>query len=305
MAQNIDQASYFADPDNASVETVIIPRARDLGSFEVRRALPSTEKQMIGPFVFFDQVGPGEFITGEGVDVRPHPHIGLATVTYLFDGEITHRDSLGVEQVIRPGDVNWMTSGKGIVHSERTPEELRKKGSKLFGNQLWVALPKQLEEMDPAFIHTGKGELPVIDDEGKKVRLVAGSIFGETSPVQAISPTLYIDFELAPGSKTPIPADYDERGIYVFAGEIEIAGDTFKAGRLLVLRPGDELTVTAVKQSRIVLLGGEPMDGPRHLWWNFVSSSKERIEQAKADWKQGRFNQVIGDTEEFIPLPDD
>ena len=304
MTQPAPDETYFAHPDNASIETVIIPRARDLGSFEVRRALPSTEKQMIGPFVFFDQVGPGEFITGEGVDVRPHPHIGLATVTYLFDGEITHKDSLGYDQVIRPGDINWMTAGKGIVHSERTPQELRAKGSKLFGNQLWVALPKELEETDPEFLHTGKNELPIISDNNKTVRLVTGSIYGETSPVKTFTEMIYVDYDLKQGAKVPIPIDYEERGIYVFDGEIDIAGDSFEAGRLLILRPGDEITITAKRPSRIVLLGGEPMDGPRYLWWNFVSSSKERMEQAKHDWKQGRFDQVLGETE-FIPLPEE
>lgn len=304
MTTQAPEETQFAHPDNPSIETVIIPRARDLGSFEVRRAVPSKEKQMIGPFVFFDQVGPGEFITGEGVDVRPHPHIGLATVTYLFEGEIGHRDSLGYEQTIRPGDVNWMTAGKGIVHSERTPKELRAKGSKLFGNQLWVALPKELEETDPEFIHTGKKELPIITDNDKTVRLVTGSIYGETSPVKTFTDMIYVDYDLQQGAKVPIPIDYEERGIYVFGGEIEIASDRFEAGRLLILRPGDEITITAVRQSRIVLLGGEPMDGPRYLWWNFVTSSKERMEQAKHDWKAGHFDKIVGETE-FIPLPEE
>lgn len=305
MTQFSSTQSTLATPDDPdAIETVIIPRARDIGGFEVRRALPSTKRQMIGPFIFFDQIGPGEFITGEGIDVRPHPHIGLATVTYLFDGEIIHRDSLGYEEAIRPGDINWMTSGKGIVHSERTSQDLRKTGSKIFGNQSWIALPKDMEEVDPEFLHTAKADLPTLEAEGKKLRLVIGELFGERSPVKTFSETFYADVELEAGAQLPLPADHEERGVHIFAGEVEIAGQRFAAGQFLVFRPGDEITIIAKRPSRIVLLGGEPMDGPRHMWWNFVSSSKERIEQAKHDWKAGKFDKVISDAEEFIPLPE-
>ena len=286
------------------IDVVIVPRVRDLGGFEVRRALPSSQRQMVGPFIFFDQAGPAELITGEGIDVRPHPHIGLATVTYLFNGEIRHLDNLGSEQNIRPGDVNWMTAGKGIVHSERSPSAERQTVADLFGIQSWVALPKDAEETDPGFFHHGKDDLPALEAEGKSVRLIAGSLYGMTSPVRTATDMFYADVNLAAGSALPLPADYDERGIYVVQGEIEIAGDAFEAGRLLVFKPGDEITVNARQPSRIMLLGGEPMDGPRHIWWNFVSSSKERIEQAKEDWKRKRFDIVPGDEEEFIPLPD-
>lgn len=285
------------------IDTVIVPRARDLGGFEVRRALPSPQRQMIGPFIFFDQAGPSELIAGEGIDVRPHPHIGLATITYLFQGEMRHLDNLGTEQAIRPGDVNWMTAGKGIVHSERSPAAERTRVAKLFGIQSWVALPKHAEESAPCFFHHGQSDLPTIDAEGKRIRLIAGSLFGQTSPVKTASDMFYADAMLEAGSKLPLPADHEERGIYIVEGGIEIAGDSFEAGRLLVFHPGDEITVIALQRSRIMLLGGEPMDGPRHIWWNFVSSSKERIEQAKEDWKQRRFDTVPGDEEEFTPLP--
>jgi len=285
------------------VETVIVPRVRDLGGFEVRRALPSSRRQMVGPFIFFDQMGPSEFLLGEGIDVRPHPHIGLATVTYLFRGEIMHRDSLGTALPIRPGAVNWMTAGHGIAHSERSSPGERARGARLFGIQSWVALPARFEETDPAFAHHEQGSLPVIEGEGKQVRLIAGTLFGERSPVPTFSEMFYADALLEPGAELPLDAGHEERGIYVAEGRIRVAGDLFEAGQLLVFRPGDAITVTARDTSRLMLLGGEPMDGPRHIWWNFVSSRKERIEQAKADWKAGRFDAVPGEIE-FIPLPD-
>ncbi|MGI9385649.1 MAG: pirin family protein [Methyloligellaceae bacterium] len=286
-----------------AIETVIVPRSRDIGGFEVRRALPSAQKRMVGPFIFFDQFGPAELLIGQGIDVRPHPHIGLATVTYLFRGEILHRDSLGSVQPIRPGAVNWMTAGVGIAHSERTDEPERQRDATLYGIQSWVALPKAAEETDPGFFHHGKAGLPVISDEGKQVRLIAGALYGERSPVETFSDMFYADAALEAGARLPLPAEHEERGIYVAEGAVEIAGDRFEAGRLLVFRPGDEITVTAAAPSRILLLGGEPMEGPRHIWWNFVSSSRERIEQAKADWKANRFDAVPGETE-FIPLPE-
>jgi hypothetical protein len=285
------------------VETVIVPRARDLGGFEVRRALPSSRRQMVGPFIFFDQMGPSEFLLGEGIDVRPHPHIGLATVTYLFRGEIMHRDSLGTALPIRPGAVNWMTAGHGIAHSERSSPGERARGARLFGIQSWVALPARVEETDPAFAHHEQASLPLIDGEGKRIRLIAGTLFGERSPVPTFSEMFYADALLDAGAQLPLDAGHEERGIYVAEGRIAIAGDEFEAGQLLVFRPGDAITVIARATSRLMLLGGEPMDGPRHIWWNFVSSRKERIEQAKADWKAGRFDAVPGEIE-FIPLPD-
>jgi len=282
-----------------------VPRARDLGGFSVRRALPAAGRQMVGPFIFFDQMGPAEFLIGTGVDVRPHPHIGLATVTYLFDGEIMHRDSLGSAVAIKPGELNLMSAGSGIVHSERTSAEQRALGPRLFGIQAWAALPKSHEEGVPGFLHYDTGQLPRISGEGKTVRVVMGDLYGQSSPAAFPHPSFYAEAVLAPGAVLPLDADYDERAIYVVSGEIDIAGETFAAGRLLVFRPGDRISVLAASQTRIILLGGEPMDGPRHIWWNFVSSSKDRIDAAKADWKAKRFTAVPGDADEFIPLPDD
>jgi redox-sensitive bicupin YhaK (pirin superfamily) len=285
------------------LETVIVPRARDIGGFEVRRALPAVGRRMVGPFVFLDQMGPAEFVTGQGLDVRPHPHIGLATVTYLYQGEILHRDSLGTVQPIRPGDVNWMSAGGGIAHSERSGPEVRAAGGPIFGIQSWVALPKTHEDGAPAFEHRGRDELPALEAEGKKVRVIAGSLWGLTSPVSSAWETIYADAILDPGARLPIPATHEERAIYTLSGVVTIAGDRFEAGRLLVFRPGDEITVTAESAARFLVLGGDPMDGPRHVWWNFVASDLDRIEEAKARWRQGLFPAVPGETE-FIPLPE-
>lgn len=290
------------DSPNPSVETIIVPRARDLGGFEVRRALPSARRQMIGPFIFWDQMGPAVFKAGTGIDVRPHPHIGLATLTYLFEGQILHRDSLGSIQAIDPGEVNWMTAGRGIVHSERTAPEVRLSDAPLFGIQSWIALPERNEETDPGFAHHAAAALPTLEAEGKRVRIIAGSLYGETAPVKTFSEMVYADAALEPGASLPVPAEHVERAIYVAQGAIAIAGDRFEAGRLLVLRTGDAITVTAETAARVLIFGGEPMDGPRHIWWNFVSKSRDRIEQAKADWRAGRFEAVPGETE-FIPLP--
>lgn len=284
-----------------AVQKVIVPRSSDIGGFGVRRALPSAGHRMIGPFVFFDEMGPHEFLLGEGLDVRPHPHIGLSTVTYLFDGELMHRDSLGVVQKIRPGDVNLMTAGRGVAHSERTPEEIRTGATRLFGIQLWTALPARLEEQEPAFQHVGVDQLPRITGEGKRVRLIMGAAYGEESPIEPPHPSLYAEVMLAPGAILPIDADYEERAIYVVSGAIDIAGDRFESGRLLVLRAEDRISVLALSNARLMLIGGEPMDGPRHIWWNFVSSRKDRIAQAAADWRAGRFDTVPGE-DEFIPL---
>ncbi len=295
-------------PGNAfqcdAIERVIVPRSTDLGGFEVRRALPSAQRRLVGPFIFFDHFGPAEFRSGNGLDVRPHPHIGLATVTYLFDGEIVHRDSLGTHAAILPGEVNWMTAGRGIAHSERTGLERRAAGDTLHGLQCWVALPMADEEMPPAFAHHAAGALPVVSGEGKSVRIVAGSLFGRQSPVKAQWDTLFADIRLEAGAVLPFDADYEERALYVLSGEIDIAGDRFGPQKLLVFRPGDRISVRALGETHCVAVGGARMDGPRHIWWNFVSSRKERIEQAKADWKAGRFDIVPGDESEFIPLPD-
>ena len=287
-----------------AIEMLIVPRAVDLGEMEVRRALPSVKRQMVGPFIFFDQMGPAEFLSEQGIDVRPHPHINLATVTYLFEGEIRHRDSLGTDQAIEPGDVNWMRAGRGIVHSERTAPARRRSGQRLFGIQTWVALPEDLEESDPAFLHHGAAELPVVEAQGIRARLIAGRAFGETSPLATASETLYADVTLAAGARLPIDAEQEERALYTISGEVEVAGDRFGPGQLLVLRPGDPITVTAVTAARVMVFGGAPMGGPRYVWWNFVSSRPERIEQAREEWARGRFETVPGDEADFIPLPD-
>jgi redox-sensitive bicupin YhaK (pirin superfamily) len=286
------------------IETVIVPRARDLGGFEVRRVLPSRMKQMVGPFIFFDHMGPVEFSVGNGIDVRPHPHINLATVTYLFDGEIIHRDSLGTMMPIHPGAVNWMTAGSGIAHSERTSPELKARGSRVFGLQTWVALPAAHEETDPSFAHYEATELPALEAEGKRVRVVVGQAWGLRSPVETFSDTIYADIRLEPGAALPLDTGHEERAVYLVSGAVNIGGDRFPSGQLLVLRPGViSVRNAAGEAARLVLIGGETMDGPRHIWWNFVSSRLDRIEQAKADWKAGRFGTVPGDAEEFIPLP--
>ncbi len=287
----------------AAIEHVIVPRSRDLGGFEVRRALPSAQRQMVGPFIFFDQMGPAEFLLTNGIDVRPHPHIGLATVTYLFEGEIFHRDSLGSALAIRPGDVNLMTAGRGIVHSERETSEAKARPRRMFGIQAWAALPKAHEEDAPAFVHHAVAELPRIEGEGKRVRVIMGELYGARSPAEFPHPAFYAEAVLAPGAVLPLDADHDERAVYIASGEIDIAGQTFAAGRLLTFRPGDRISILANSNARLMLLGGEPMDGPRHIWWNFVSSSADRIAAAKADWSQGRFDVVPGDADEFIPLP--
>jgi len=310
MSWNPSLEPQCPDADNLdAIETVIIPRARDLGGFEVRRALPAPRRQMVGPFIFFDQAGPAEFLTGQGIDVRPHPHIGLGTVTYLYEGEFEHRDSLGTHQMIYPGEVNWMVAGQGVTHSERTSEATRKGQSSLFGIQTWIALPESHEDTAPSFEHHGKGALPLLEGEGKQVRLILGTAWGEKAPVTMHSETFYADVILQPGAKLPLPDDHEDRGLYITQGSIEIAGDVFEAGRMMVFRPGDAITVTAGAQgARLMALGGETMNGPRHIWWNFVASSKERIEEAKAAWaagdsQQGRFQLPPGDDQEFIPLP--
>jgi redox-sensitive bicupin YhaK (pirin superfamily) len=291
------------DHDTSAIEQVIVPRARDIGGFDVRRALPAARRQMVGPFIFLDQMGPAELPIGAGMDVRPHPHIGLATVTYLFDGEIMHRDSLGVVQPISPGAVNLMTAGRGIVHSERTAPELRARCTKISGLQTWLALPAGQEECAPAFTHHSAEELPIVEGEGKRLRVILGELEGARSPVVTASETLFAEALLEAGASLLLAPRHDERGLYLVSGEIELDGTRFEAGRLLVLKPGTHLRITALSPARVMIIGGEPMEGPRHIWWNFVSSRKDRIEAAKADWQSGGFERVPGE-HEWIPLPD-
>jgi redox-sensitive bicupin YhaK (pirin superfamily) len=286
-----------------ALELVIVPRVRDLGGFSVRRALPHGRRQMVGPFIFFDQMGPAQFIAGQGVDVRPHPHIGLATVTYLFEGSMFHRDSEGNAQEIAPGAMNLMTAGRGIAHSERTPTAQRASGQGLYGIQSWIALPRQDEETAPSFQHFDAAALPTLADHGLQARVIAGSAFGKTAPIAGLSPWFFAEVTIAAGGSAPLDPDYEERAVYVVNGEIEVAGDAFEGPRLLIFRPGDRITIRAKSDCRLMFLGGAALEGPRYIWWNFVSSSLERIESAKEDWKQGRFA-AIPDESEFIPLPE-
>ncbi len=287
-----------------AIELMVIASAKDLGGFQVRRALPTAKRRLVGPFIFFDRMGPAILQPGHAVDVRPHPHIGLATVTYLFDGNVRHRDSLGTEMVIRPGDVNLMTAGRGIVHSERSPEELRGGPISMSGLQTWLALPDGKEEMAPVFENTARADLPALDADGVSGRVIIGGFQGLKSPVKGHSDTLYVDLKLAPGARAKITAEAEERAIYVLDGSVTISGDRFPADRLLVFRPGDEIVVEAPEGAHLMLFGGASLGSNRYIWWNFVSSSKERIEQAKHEWKTGRFDIVPGDEEEFIPLPE-
>ncbi len=288
------------------IEEIILPNVRDLGGFKVRRALPSVQRRMVGPFIFFDQMGPVMFGAGEAEDVRPHPHIGLSTLTYLFDGEMIHRDSAGHKETIRAGEVNWMTAGNGIVHSERFPAAVHRAGGSLFGTQIWVALPKASEEIAPLFSHHDKAALPVLSDTGVKMTLVAGNGFGARSPVPVYSDLMYADVHLEAGARFKAPADHIERAAYVISGGVGIEGQEgfFPPNQLVVFKPGTEVVLAAAEPTRLVLIGGEPFPEKRHIYWNFVSSSKERIEAAKADWRARRFPEIAGETE-FIPLPPD
>jgi redox-sensitive bicupin YhaK (pirin superfamily) len=293
-----------------SIETLIIPRARDLGALEVRRALPAPKRQMVGPFIFFDQMGPAEFLPSRGLDVRPHPHIGLATISYLYRGRMHHRDSLGTDQWIEPGAVNWMVAGHGITHSERTDDETQKDPMPFFGIQTWVAMPKDAEDAPARFEHVGADQLPVIDGEGKKVRLILGEAYGARAPVDVPSEMFYADVILEAGAGVPLPDNHEDRGVYVAEGSIRVGDTTFTAGQMMVFRPGDKLSLHAGDAgARLMLLGGATLEGPRYIWWNFVASSRERIEEAKeawraGDWQNGRFHLPAGDDKEFIPLPD-
>ena len=296
--------------DSDAIETLIIPRSRDLGGFEVRRALPAPKRQMVGPFIFFDQAGPAEFLTGQGVDVRPHPHIGLGTVTYLFRGDFHHRDSTGADQIIKPGELNWMVAGRGVSHSERTSATARSGPNSLFGIQTWLALPEAQEDIAPAFAHHGQGTLPVTEEDGVSVRLILGTAYGAVAPATMFSETFYADVKLDAGRMLPMPDDHEDRGIYIVEGSISVAGQDFDAGQMMVFRPGDRITVVAGEQgARLMILGGATFSGPRYIWWNFVASSRERLEEAKADWRaenwgKGRFDLPIDDRDEFIPLPE-
>jgi redox-sensitive bicupin YhaK (pirin superfamily) len=291
-------------PPGSGIAHILQPHARDLGDgFVVARMLPQIDRRMVGPFVFLDQFGPVTFPPGKVADVRPHPHIGLATVTYMFEGEIMHRDNVGSVQLIRAGEVNLMTAGRGIAHSERTPDHLRDKERTQFGLQFWVGLPTAKEEMEPAFAHHSADELPVIAAPGAKGKVVLGTFLGKRSPVVTASETVLVDLELSAGSRFVVPASHRERAVQVVTGAVAAAGVQIAAPRLLVLEEGREVVIEAEVPARCVVLGGDPLDGPRHLWWNFVSSSKDRIEKAKADWKEGRFAAIAGETE-FIPLPE-
>jgi redox-sensitive bicupin YhaK (pirin superfamily) len=291
-----------------AIETVIVPRARDLGAFDVRRALPSAQRQMVGPFIFFDQFGPVEFLTGKGIDVRPHPHIGLGTVTYLLEGRIHHRDSLGTDAWIEAGAVNWMKAGQGITHSERQDGLVG--AHRLYGLQTWLALPLAQEDDPAGFLHVGAGALPVLEGEGKTLRVILGEVYGARAPVPLGFDVFYADAALQPGAVLPLPDGVEDRGVYVLQGSVAVGGQVFDAGRMLVFRPGDRLAVTAGEAgARLMLLGGATMEGPRHIWWNFVASSQARIDAAReawraGDWAHGRFRLPKGDDAEFIPAPE-
>jgi redox-sensitive bicupin YhaK (pirin superfamily) len=286
-----------------AIETLVVASAKDIGGFEVRRALPTARRRMVGPFIFFDQMGPAILRPGQMMDVRPHPHIGLATVTYLFDGKIRHRDSLGTEMVIAPGDVNLMTAGRGIVHSERTPEELRGNSMMMSGLQTWLALPEAKEDMAPAFSTTSAALLPTAMDGGVSLRVIMGEFAGLKAPTPMHSQTVYVDVTLQAGAKVQLPASIEERAIYVLSGVLDVTGDQFGPHQLLVFKPGDDIVVSSSVGAHFVVLGGDSIGSKRYIWWNFVSSSQEKIEQAKEEWRTGKFDIVPGDEEEFIPLP--
>jgi redox-sensitive bicupin YhaK (pirin superfamily) len=280
------------------------PTTHDLGGFKVHRTLPHRERTTVGPFIFFDQMGPAQLPPDSGIDVRPHPHINLATVTYLFAGAIDHRDSLGTFARIEPGAVNLMTAGSGITHSERSPADVRASGPELSGIQTWLALPAAKEEIEPAFEHVAKADLPLIEDGASHARVVMGSLWGRSSPVTCHSETIYADIALAPGGAMPVDPEADERAVYLAEGEASLDGMTLEPMVLYVLRPGARFTLRSERGAHVMLCGGAPLDGPRHVWWNFVSSRRERIQQAKEDWRAGRFDLPPDDKAEFIPLPE-
>lgn len=286
-----------------AISALIDPRPRDIGDFEVRRVLPHAKRRAVGPFIFFDHMGPVEFESGKAIDVRPHPHIGLATVTYLFDGAVMHRDSLGIEQLIEPGAVNWMVAGKGIVHSERTAEEHRGVTMNMEGIQVWIGLPTADEDVEPSFTHAGADDLPVIERDGVTYRLIVGTAFGETAPVDVFSPIFYLHAEAPAGTRIALPDEHEERAMYVVNGTVTIDGAPCETGQMAVLENGVMPDIVAGTHSRVMLIGGAPLEGRRHLWWNLVSSDPEKIEAAKHLWKSGGFPSVPGD-DEYIPLPE-
>lgn len=286
----------------SNVTRLITPASKSLGEFNVRRSLPDKARQRVGPFIFFDHMGPADFPPGSGVNVRPHPHIGIATITYLFAGAIRHRDSLGVDQVILPGAVNWMTAGRGVVHSERTPEELRRSGSHLHGIQAWIALPLDAEECEPGFVHYAAEEIPSLQLAGASLKLIAGSAYDAVSPVKTASETLYLEVDLEPGATLALPGFVDELAAYVVDGDLDIGGQVVGGGTLAVLPGKSEVALRARSRCKCMILGGATLAGERVLWWNFVSSTRQRINKAKEDWHKGRFDPVPGETE-FIPLP--
>lgn len=288
-----------------AIEGVVIPRIRDVEGLAVERVLPVAGRRMVGPFIFFDQMGPSMLDVGDGLDVKPHPHIGLSTVTYLFEGEVRHQDSLGEDRIIRPGELNLMTAGRGVVHSERTPLDARQQRQSIYGIQSWLALPEKFEESAPSFEHFGLDALPFVDDNGVKMRVILGEYMSLRASVKTWGEPFYVDVSLAPGASLPLPNFAEERGIYIVSGALEVDGTSFDDQRLLVLREGLSVTVRNAtdRPVRLMLLGGDMIDGPRHIWWNFVSSSKERIEQAKEEWRTGKFDIVPGDPDEFVPLP--
>ncbi len=284
----------------------IAARTRDIGAFTVGRVLPSPLRRMVGPFIFFDHMGPARIEPGKAMDVRPHPHINLATVTYLFAGEIHHRDSLGVHKPIQPGAINLMIAGRGIVHSERSGPEIRERGGDIHGIQLWIALPRAFEETEPAFHHHPAAEFPeqALGDGGGRGRVLMGAAYGHRAPVRTLSPMFYVDAQLTAGQRLRMPDDYEERAVYIVEGAVRLGDKRFDARQMVVFKPGCEVILEAEGDARLMLIGGAPLDGPRYIWWNFVSSSQERIERAKQDWREGRFPKVPGDEDEFIPLPE-
>jgi len=286
-----------------AVTRVLEGRPRDLGGFSVRRVLPAAGMPTLGPFIFFDHMGPAVFAPGAGVDVRPHPHIGLATVTYLFEGEFMHRDSLGTAQLIRPGDVNWMVAGRGIVHSERTPPEARVAGAPIHGIQTWIALPQAQEETEPSFVHHPAASLPEVRREGVRLRLIAGEAYGARAPAKVFSAMFYVDARIEPGATLALPTGHAERAVYVADGRVEVEGTSRGVGEMMVFDAEATATMRASRSARLMLLGGARLDGPRHIWWNFVSSRTDRIERAKLDWREDRFSSVPGDPER-VPLPE-
>lgn len=287
-----------------AIDLIISPRQRDIGSFEVRRVLPYAKLRSVGPFIFFDHMGPATFAPGQGIDVRPHPHIGLATVTFLFDGEIDHRDNLGFHQPIQPGDVNWMTAGRGIAHSERTGPEIRAAGHTLHGIQTWIALPKSDEEIEPAFYHHPKESLPTVEQNGAAFRLITGTAYGETSPVKVFSPMFYLGGTLSSGADFAITDEHEERAVYVVDGTVTVDGRLIEEGQMVVLKPGAPASMRTDSTARVMLAGGAPLDGERLIWWNLVASNQALIDRAKQEWKNDEFPKVRDDEDEFIPLPE-